>query len=71
MEAEYEFYVNGNIQDSFKRIEDILETTTNSYRNYPLRSLREMCKSMDNLSYYRKVVSRQGIDENLYFDEND
>lgn len=71
MEAEYEFYINGNIQGAFKKIDEILEMATDSYRNYPLRSLHEMCKNMDNLGYYKKIVSKQKIEENPYFDEVD
>ena len=59
------------IRKMYIKIDEILEMATDSYRNYPLRSLHEMCKSMDNLGYYKKIVSKQKIEENPYFDEVD
>lgn len=71
MEAEYEFYINRNIRKSFDMILKILEKTNDSYQNYPLRSLHEMCKSIDNLNYYKKIISDYSLTENHFFDEED
>lgn len=71
MEAEYEFYINRNIRKSFDMILKILEKTNDSYQNYPLRSLHEMCKSIDNLNYYKKIISDYSLTENQFFDEED
>lgn len=69
LEAEYKFYIERDFQASFKMIENLLKDTSDSYRNYPLRSLREMCKSLDNLSYYKSVKKKYSLKENFYFDE--
>ena len=71
MEAEYEFYINRNIRKSFDMILKILEKTNDSYQNYPLRSLQEMCKSIDNINYYKKIISDYSLTENQFFDEED
>lgn len=69
MEAEYEFYVMRNMHKSFDMIKHILEMATDSYRNYPLRSLKEMCRNLDNFSFYKKLVSDYSLAEDPYFDE--
>lgn len=54
----------------FYIIENLLKDAYGSYKNYPLRSLREICMSMDNMFYYKSIKKKYSLKENPYFDEN-
>ena len=69
MEAEYKYYVEKQKSECFHIIEDLLKDASGSYRNYPLRSLREICMSMDNMSYFKSIKNKYSLKEDLYFDE--
>ena len=69
MEAEYKFYIEKQRSECFRIIEDLLKDTFGSYKNYPLRSLREICMSMDNMSYYKSIQKKYSLNEDPYFDE--
>lgn len=54
----------------FRITENLLKDASGSYKNYPLRSLREICMSMDNMSYYKSIQKKYSLKEDLFFDEN-
>lgn len=71
LEAEYEYYIHRNFQKAYEIIIKLLGNTDDTYHNYPLRSLREICKDQDNLKLYKTILKQYSIKENCYFDEPD
>lgn len=69
MEAEYKFYIEKKRSECFRILEDLLKDASGSYKNYPLRSLREICMYMDNMSYFNSIRKKYSLKEDLYFDE--
>ncbi len=61
MLAEYEFFVNGDFEKAIGVLKAALEQCHDTYRNYPLRSLREMCDGRKAMSIYDSIVRTQNL----------
>lgn len=69
MRAEYCYFVNNKFSEAVALLRQLIESNTNRYRNYPLRSLQEICKKQDALQIYNSIVkSCKDIGEEESFD---
>ena len=58
MQAEYCFYVNGKFTEAITMLTQTITSNMDKYRNYPLRSLREMCRKRDAMQIYDDVLKK-------------
>lgn len=56
MKAEYCGYINGKFTDAVSMLRQAIESSTDKYRNYPLNSLREMCRKYDAIPIYNNIL---------------
>lgn len=69
MRAEYCYFINNKFSEAVALLRQLIESNTNRYRNYPLRSLQEICKKQDALQIYNSIVkSCKDLGEGESFD---
>nr|DAQ41609.1 MAG TPA: TIR domain [Caudoviricetes sp.] len=56
MQAEYTYYVNGKFIDAINMLRPIIVNNKDKFRNYPLRSLREICRKRDAMQIYASIL---------------
>ncbi len=67
MQAEYSYFIKNQFTEAISKLRSIIENNFNRYRNYPLRSLREICQQQDAMQIYNSVLKSCG---NLNEDTN-
>ena len=73
MQAEYYFYVEGNFDTSVETLRNALEQCHDTYKNYPLRSLREMCEAREAIPIYDSLIQTHNMSSIIdkYFEIGD
>lgn len=69
MQAEYRFYVMGGFTEAIEKLRRTIANHSGKYRNYPLRSLREICRKRDAMQIYNSILkSAADLNEEIDFD---
>lgn len=69
MEAEFDYYVNGKFPEAIDKLRQTILSNTGNYRNYPLRSLKEMCRKRSAMPIYNNILkSSKDLHEETDFD---
>ena len=61
MKAEYTYYVGKNFHRAIELLEDAIRLGKDSYRNYPVKSLKEICKKQDAISISDSIIKKYGV----------
>ena len=61
MKAEYTYYVDKNFHRAIELLKDAIRLGKDSYRNYPVKSLKEICKKQDAISISDSIFKEYGI----------
>ena len=61
MKAEYTYYVDKDFSKSIELLREAISMGKDSYRNYPVKSLKEICKKMDAISISDSIIKEYGI----------
>ena len=61
MKAEYTYYVDKNFHRAIELLKDAIRLGKDSYRNDPVKSLKEICKKQDAISISDSIIKEYGI----------
>lgn len=61
MKAEYTYYVDKDFSKSIELLKKAIDLGKDSYRNYPVKSLKEICKKNDATKISDSIIKEYGI----------
>ena len=61
MKAEYTYYVDKDFPKSIELLRDAIRIGRDSYRNYPVKSLKEICTKKEAISIANSIIKEYGI----------